>query len=280
MNRRLFILSGLALGLAGLPGAALAQARFTPTRFSVRVVGSGPDVILIPGLTAGPEVWAATVAAMPGHRFHLIHVAGFAGAPAGGNARGAVVSPLADELARYIETRGLRRPAIVGHSMGGTLGMILALRRPDLVGRLMVVDMLPQPAGLFGGSAAGWSPLARALGGLMESEGGRSLFAGLMGAFSPPNAGHHRSNASVVGRAMQELIATDLTPHLARIRAPLTVVYASIDPRARAAMDRQFAAAYANARGARLVRIDDSGHMVMQDQPGRFRTALRGFLGR
>ena len=86
--------------------------------------------------------------------------------------------------------------------------------------------------------------------------------------------------ASVVGRAMQELIATDLTPHLGRIRAPLTVVYAAIDPRARAAMDRQFAAAYANARGARLVRIDDSGHMVMQDQPGRFRTALRGFLGR
>ena len=99
MNRRDFILSGLALGLAGLPGAAAAQAPFAPTRFSVRVVGQGPDVILIPGLTAGPEVWASTVAAMPGHRFHLIHVAGFAGAPAGGNARGAVVSPLADALA-------------------------------------------------------------------------------------------------------------------------------------------------------------------------------------
>lgn len=280
MNRRRFLLASLALGLATTPAGALAAERWAPTRFSVEVRGSGPDVVLIPGLTAGRDVWNTTVAGVPGYRYHLIQVAGFAGEPARGNAQGAIVSPLADEIARYIRDRGLVRPAIVGHSMGGTLGMILALRRPDLVGRLMVVDMLPQPAGLFGGSAAGWSPLARALGGLMESEGGRSLFAGLMGAFSPPNASHHRSDASVVGRAMQELIATDLTPHLARMRAPMTVVYASIDPRARAAMDRQFATAYANARGARLIRIDDSGHMVMQDQPGRFRAALRNFLAR
>ena len=44
--------------------------------------------------------------------------------------------------------------------MGGTLAMMIAARRPDLVGRLMVVDMYPQPAGLFGGTAESFSPLA------------------------------------------------------------------------------------------------------------------------
>ena len=95
------------------------------------------------------------MAALPGYRYHLVQFAGFAGTPARGNARGEVVAPLAAELARYIRSRGLRRPAIVGHSMGGTVAMMIAAKNPSLVGKLMVVDMLPQPAGLFGASSEG-----------------------------------------------------------------------------------------------------------------------------
>lgn len=279
MKRRDFILFGLAAGLVGLPGMARAQ-RFQPTRFSVQVRGTGPDVILIPGLTAGREVWQSTVAALSGYRYHLIQVAGFAGEPARGNRTGAIVSPLAAELIRYIESSGLRRPAVIGHSMGGTLAMLIAARRPQLLGKIMVVDMLPQPAGLFGGTASGWAPLARSLGTMMESPGGRQLFANIMGAFSPPNTSNRRSDPQVVGRAMSELTSADLTPLLPRIRVPMTVVYASPDLRARAAVDRSFAAAYAGAPGTRLQRIDESGHMVMLDQPAAFRRAVSAFLAR
>jgi pimeloyl-ACP methyl ester carboxylesterase len=242
----------------------------------VEVAGRGPDVILIPGLTAGREVWRATAAAVPGYRYHLIQVAGFAGAPARGNRAGPVVSPLADEIARYIADRHLVRPAIVGHSMGGTIAMMVAARRPELAGRIMVVDMLPEPAGLFGGSAAGWAPLARLIG----SPGGSRLFGSLMDMFSPPGSGGRNSDPGVVSRATHDLMTTDLTPQLPRIRAPLTVVYASPDAQANAAIDRSFAHAYAPARNARLVRVDNSGHMVMLDRPARFRAALRDFLGR
>ena len=164
--------------------------------------------------------------------------------------------------------------------MGGTLAMMIAARRPDLAGRIMVVDMLPQPAGLFGGSASGWGPLAGSLGDFLATPGGRRLFGGLMTAFSPPNTANRRSDPDMVGRTMRELATIDLSRDLARIRAPLTVVYASPDPRARAAIDRQFGSAYAGARGTRLVRIEPSGHMVMLDQPARFRGELRTFLGR
>ncbi|MEA3030863.1 MAG: hypothetical protein QOJ53_1319 [Sphingomonadales bacterium] len=273
MNRRILILSGLALAFAAAPAAA---QRFAPTRFSVEVSGRGPDVILIPGLTSGREVWRATAAALPGYRYHLVQVAGFAGEPARGNVRGAVVAPLADELARYIVESRLDRPAIVGHSMGGTLAMMIAARRPDLVGRIMVVDMLPQPAGLLGGDAREMAPLADLLG----TSGGRRLFSSFMGAFSPPDAAARRSDPDVVGRAVRELATIDLTGELPRIRAPFTVLYASPDPQARAAIDRSFARAYANAPRARFVRIDGSGHMVMLDQPARFRAALGAFLVR
>ena len=286
MIRTLLVAAGLALAIAGAPplapaayGAPAAEA-FAPSRFSVEVVGNGPDVILIPGLTASPQVWRGTVDAVPGYRYHLIHVAGFAGAPARGNAKGAVVAPLADEIARYIAAKGLQKPAIVGHSMGGTLAMRVAARHPERVGKVMVVDMLPQPAGLLGGSASGMRGLADALKDLGATEGGRSLIDSAIRMFGDPDSRRSRSDADVVARATHELAVTDLTPELAKIAAPLTVVYAAPDAHGRAAADRSYAGAYKPRKGTKLVRIDDSGHMIMFDQPARFRAALEAFLAR
>ena len=63
-----------------LGGGAAAAAPFHSDRISVESGGNGPDVVLIPGLSSSPKVWDATVAAIPGYRYHLVHVAGFDGA--------------------------------------------------------------------------------------------------------------------------------------------------------------------------------------------------------
>jgi pimeloyl-ACP methyl ester carboxylesterase len=278
MDRRRFLFALAALAAIGAAAPA-AAARFVPRRFSVTVQGRGPDVLLIPGLTSGRDIWRGAVAAVPGYRYHLLQVAGFAGEPARGNAEGAILPPLEEEIARYIAAAGLRRPAVVGHSMGGTLAMMLAARHPALVGKVMVVDMLPQPAGQFGGSAADLGPLADQFRAMIASPGGRQLFANIMGAFSPPGVAA-RSDPDVVARAMNELATTDLRPRLPAIRAPMTVVYAVPTPESRATLQRQFARAYAGARTARLVPVAGSGHMVMLDQPARFAAALGEFLRR
>ena len=277
MRRRDLLTGMAAAALIGcLPAVASAEAPFAPTRFAATVRGSGPDVILIPGLTAGPDVWDGVVAAVPGRRYHLLHVGGMAGAAAGGNASGAIVAPLAEEIAAYIEARGLRRPALIGHSMGGTLAMMVAARRPELVGRVMVVDMLPQPSGLVGSSPERVRAMAERLRALGTSPAGRMLVGSLIGTFGTDG----RSDPDVVARAMQELAALDLTADLPRIAAPLTVVYANRDARSRARSDAAYAAAYAGARNAELVRIDGSGHMIMFDQPARLAEAVRDFLAR
>ena len=289
MKGRLLLLAATALAGVGAsvpaaaqaaPAAAQAAPAFSSKRFSVLVKGHGPDVILIPGLSSSRDVWSGTVAAVPGYRYHLIQVAGFAGEKAGANASGAVVAPVADEIARYIAARGLQRPALVGHSMGGTLAMMAAARHPQRVGKVMVVDMLPQPAGLLGSSATGVRGLADSLRGLTATEGGRRLVASVVDMFAPPEKEDSRSDPDVVARATHELATTDLTPELPRIAAPLTVVYAAPTAEEAPLLDRDYRAAYARKRGARLIRVDGSGHMIMYDQPARFRAALKAFLGR
>jgi len=264
-----------AAPLVKLPNTVAAKP-FSSTRMSVTVQGSGPDVILIHGLGGSRDVWKGTAAALPGYRYHLVQVAGFAGAAPGGNAQGPVVAPVAAEIARYIAARGLKRPALVGHSMGGTIATMVAARHPAAVGKLMVVDMLPQPAGLVGSSAAGVRGLAGAMRNASATPGGRRVIESVIGMFGGEQA--RGSDTDVVARATHELALLDLTAELPKIRAPMTVVYAAPDDARRAAADRTYAAAYAGKSGANLVRIDNSGHMIMYDQPAMFRAALKKFL--
>jgi len=278
MSRWLLLSLSAASALLAVPAAA---APFKPTRIAVAVRGSGPDVILIPGLSASRGIWNGTVAAVPGYRYHLVQVAGFAGTPAAGNEAGRVAAPVADEIARYIVAHRLGRPAIVGHSMGGSIAMMIGARHPEVAGRVMVVDMLPSPARPFGVPPAAVKPLARLIGGEMEgADRLRRDLKSLVGRFGNADWLESRSDAGVVGRSVQELLTTDLSPELPRIRAPLTVVYACAARLAYTcgAVSRAYTSAYARRPGTRLVRIDRSGHTIMWDQPAAFQAALRNFL--
>lgn len=253
---------------------------FTSTRLSVQVRGEGRDVVLIPGLTNGRDVWDGTVRAVPGYRYHLVQIAGFAGDPARGNASGQVVASVAGEIARYIVEAKLVAPALIGHSMGGIVAMMVAARYPARVGRVMAVDILPSPASGFGFAGAQIKPLADALfGSLMSTPGGRRTLDNLIGTFGGSAVASSRSDSAVVARATHELATTDLTPELPKIKAPLTVVYAvPANAQDAPAVDRLYRTSYAPAKDAKLRRVPGATHMVMYSQPRRFHAEVRDFL--
>lgn len=51
---------------------------------------------------------------------------------------------LAQDVADWMQAQGMPRATVVGHSMGGKAVMLLACRRPELVERLVVVDIAPK----------------------------------------------------------------------------------------------------------------------------------------
>ena len=259
------------------------------------------DIILIPGLTSSPEIWEALTEQLKGrYRVHRIHVQGFAGAPAEGNAQtGAipapVAAPVAEEIARYIREQELEKPAVVGHSMGGTIGMMLAARHPDLVGKLMVVDMVPFMGAMFaapGATAESVTPVADQIWAAQSGSPREAYFAQATTAINGMiNAESRREEAledmresdqKVSAAAFRELIVTDLRPELPKITAPTEVLYVKFnDPRMTPELtDTIYRMSFANLSGAQLKRIDDSAHFIMFDQPQVFHGELDAFLGR
>ncbi|ATI81310.1 alpha/beta fold hydrolase [Sphingobium yanoikuyae] len=272
MDRRSLLCGAGALA-AGWAMPALA-ADFASRRIMVTVRGSGRDVLLIPGLASGPGIWNGVTGQMPGYRWHLVHVRGFAGLAADANGSGPVVQPVADEIARYIAAAGLRRPAVVGHSMGGTLAMMQGIK--GLASRVMVVDMLPAGAAMVGGTANGMGYLADQLSQYFTGTAAGRRYLAQIVAQAP---GAEGSNPEVIATALRDLANTDLGPQLGRIGVPMSVVYAvGADQAQSVEITRRFRAAYAAKKDAKLMPIGPSGHVVMADQPTRFNAALGNFL--
>ena len=291
-SRRIFLATLIAVAAGAMaPGHA---ADFASERVSVTTEGEGSDVILIHGLGSSPRVWREMIRAVPGFRYHLVHIHGFAGKERGQNAAGQVLAPVAADIARYVSVQGLKRPAVIGHSMGGSIGMMLAARHPDALSKLMVIDMLPFLGTLFGppgATAETVKPVAEMLLVQMRtsdpvSRQARSvanLERMIDNAAMRPAAVDDamKSDPDVVARAYHELIVTDLRPELPRISVPTTVLYVAtkVPGVTEEQLDARYLEAYSPLKGATLKRVAASAHFIMWDQPQQFQADVRRFLG-
>ena len=290
------VLIGICAVSQGQAAAQEAAKPAAPTRFTVVVegppAGKAPDVILIPGLASSRDVYAAEVKLLaPKYRLHRIQIAGFAGEPAGPNASGPILGPVVEELHQYIVNNHLQHPAVIGHSLGGLLGMMLAKAHPEDEGKLLIVDTFPFYGVVFSPSATVESlkPQAQAIHDGMIGETDEQFAASTpqftaMLVASPEGrkavtAASLASDRRVFANAMVEDLETDLRPQIAAIKTPTTVLYPyKATQGAKADVDARYTGAYAAMPNVHLTRIDDSLHFIMYDQPAAFHAAVLSFL--
>ncbi|MHA6724128.1 alpha/beta fold hydrolase [Sphingomonas sp. RS2018] len=282
---------------AALPSAAHAQARPAATapalvqrdHISIRDEGgTGPVVILIPGLSSPRAVWDGVVPALKAdHHVLTVQVNGFAGDDPRANLKPGILDGIVADLSAEIAARKYGKPAVVGHSMGGLVGMMLTKAHPTQVGRLMIVDSLPYIGDLFfpGATVAQVEPQARAMRDGMAAAYGKPADLGVIAAaegiantLAATPAGRAQVKAwalatdpRVSAAAMYEDMTTDLRPDVASLTLPITLVYP-------APGEAIYHRVYAAAPNVTYVPVADAAHFVMLDQPKAFEAALRTFL--
>jgi pimeloyl-ACP methyl ester carboxylesterase len=290
----LLFLAGIALLFA--PPLAGGQT-FTPTRFAVTVEGlpKGPAVLLLPGLASSQSVFDAEAKLLvPSYRLYRVQVAGFAGAPAAGNAAGNVLPGLVDELHQYIVANHLH-PAVIGHSLGGLLGLMLADAHPEDVQKLLIVDTLPFYALVFNPYATvdSMKPQGLAMRDQFIKAPDKDFAAGAAqssnalvndaAAKDLVTAMATSSDRTVFAEAMYEDLTTDMRPRLASIKTPATLLY-PYDAKFQGAnpigVDTMYKGAYAAMPNLTLHRIDNARHFIMYDQPAVFDAQVQAFLNK
>lgn len=261
-------------------------------RITVTVRGKGPEVVFIPGLASSSAVWDATASHLENHfRLHVIQVAGFAGSPPRANAQGAVIQPTVDAIDAYIKTNKLKTPKVIGHSLGGLMGCLLAIQNPEDVGSLMIVDSLPFYGVLFGAKdVASVVPQAAVMRdrilGQTQEEYARSEAAFMRSLVKSAEECKKatqwaiESDKSVVARAMYEDATTDVRPQLKQVKTSVTILHAwdSLTSVQRAASDQLYQENYSTLPNKKIVRIDSSFHFIMLDQPDAFAAQVDAFL--
>jgi pimeloyl-ACP methyl ester carboxylesterase len=197
------------------------------------------------------------------------------------------VEAFADALVQLYGGLGLRRAAIVGHGLGGSIAVDLAARHPELVTRLVLIDAICRPNPLFFGHRVLLLPV---IGGIVCKQLlGRTAFRALFrdrlfGQNSQiPNSridAYFDSFNSPAGRGsiLATLRATaDTRPVLAqivRLNVPTLVVWGRHDRFQPASIGQRLSREIRNA-GFELL---DSGHSPHEQCPDELVPCLRRFL--
>ena len=277
---------------AAAANAAPVSGEVRMDHISVIETGKGSPVILIPGLSSPRAVWDGVVPELARtHRVILVQVNGFAGDDAGANLKPGVLDGIVGDLHGYIAKHKLQGAAVVGHSMGGLVGLMLAKAQPGDVGKLMIVDSLPWFGVLFGPTAtvAAVTPQAAAMRDGMAASYGKTDAAAAQAmaarfALTPDARAKvaewmAKTDMRVSAEAMYEDMTTDLRGDMGKIATPITMLYPTSTALPKAMAEPLYAAAYKDAPHATLVGIPDSAHFIMLDQPALFLKALMAFVG-
>jgi aminoacrylate hydrolase len=105
----------------------------------------GPPVILSPGLGGSAAYWAPNLAALAErHRVILYDHRGT------GRSDRALppeldVDDMADDLLALLDGLGVERASLIGHAAGGVIGLAIALRRPEVLASLVIINGFAAP---------------------------------------------------------------------------------------------------------------------------------------
>jgi 3-oxoadipate enol-lactonase len=225
-------------------------------------------VVLCGSLGSTSAMWDPQLPALDGRRVVKVEHPGHGGAPV------TDVHSVGDLAARVLDAVGDNTFSFVGLSLGGAVGMRLALDAPDRIEKLVLCCT----AARFGDPGA-WHERAATV-----REHGLEAIADAVLArwFSPGCDGVDRFRAMFLSvdpegyaRCCEALGRWDVRNELAGITAPTLVIAAAGDPSTPPSVVEVVAA---GTPGARFEVVADAAHLVNVERPAEFNRLLEAHL--
>ena len=244
------------------------------------VYGRGRPVILLHGWLGSWGLWQETMAYLGA--FYRTYALDFWGFGESGKKRETyAVSDFVSLVDQFMEQLGIVNAPLVGHSMGGTVSLSVAIQYPQRVSKVVVV-----------GSPMAGSSLAP----LLKLAGNRSIAFMLFNMMSVFRTGMRmyspyickdprfpemmdrdlsRTTVESFLRSIASLRRTDLTPMLPQIKVPAMGMFGDkdviVDP-------MQWQPMQQGSPHAVIERFPTAGHFPMLEEPTAFTQKLKAFL--
>ena len=252
--------------------------------------GTGEPIVFLHGFPTSGHLWSDVVPLVPaGHRVVVLDLLGYGrsdrpqGHPVGIRAH-------ADRTVALLDLLGINYACLVGHDVGGGIAQSIAVRHPQRVSRLCLIDSVA-----FDDWPTRDVKLARAMLPLTRHLPPTWLLSvlrtDLLRGYLDQERGTHsveryvRTFATPEGRDvfMQHLLALDsadtqaIAPRLKDIVAPAAIVWGQHDPFLSVALAERLRAAIP---GATLDVISSARHFTPEECPNKVGDVLKGLLKR
>ncbi|MFI6349026.1 3-oxoadipate enol-lactonase [Streptomyces sp. NPDC050560] len=235
---------------------------------------TAPPLLLGPSLGTSLRLWDAVAPELSAsHRVIRWDLPGHGGSPAALVGAGATVGDLADLVLGLADSLGVERFAYAGVSLGGAVGLHLAVHHPERITSLAAVCSSAD----FGG-AERWHERAalvrrEGVGRLAESAPERWFTPG----FTVPGLveDHRRVDPEAYAACCDALAAFDIADRLADITAPTLLIAGRADPATPPEHLRRIADAVPDAT---LTELNGASHLAPAERPEAVLTALRAHL--
>ena len=244
--------------------------------------GEGDDVLFISGLADEGACWVDQVAGLK-DRYRVTTFdnrgVGRSSTPDGPF----LITDFAADTIALIDALGLKRPHVVGSSMGGAIAQELALAHPDQVRSLVLNGTWCRGDRFFKEVVRNWMWSAQKAGSI-----GEFLITVNLWCFSPriwndgtmdgwieaAQASPHPQSVDAFCRSAQALIDHDSADRIGAISAPTMITVGELDLCLPARFSEELARRIPDAR---LVVLEAAGHQPFQEIPDEYNRLLADF---
>lgn len=251
-------------------------------------------VVFVPGLACGPWEWGGEIARLAKrYAVYALTLPGFDGQPP---IEGPLFATATSDFWNLLDDKRIVKPVVIGHSLGGTMGFMLATQHPERLSGVISLDGLPiypasavmPPEQVQAAAAIAVASMAKMSNAEFEQSERTQVLPSLVTSHADVNAMAPlvaKSNPAATGRWLQEDLLLDLRPQLAKAAVPILLIApydASVDARFGAISSASKEAFYGQlvkaAPNIRIVTIDGSRHFAMYDRPQATAEAIEAFL--